>query len=149
MQQVLSELQYIERPMSSAWTPHYLSTFSYKYDRVKNPLVYLPTLLIFLTTCAQPDKRQTIKNEEGIQLASLPDAGIDSVVINSVDTAIRHGTYPNIHSLLIARHNKLVYEKYWPGRDEAWGYDHGITIHGRDSLHDIRSISKSIVSTSM
>jgi CubicO group peptidase (beta-lactamase class C family) len=107
----------------------------------------LIVLLIFVfASCAQQAKKQTTVSEEGIVFASMADAGIDSVLIKKIDTAIRNGTYPNIHSLHIVRNNKLVYENYWPGKDESWGDELGIRIHGRDSLHDIRSISKSIVS---
>jgi len=113
---------------------------------MKTVLAHLATLLFFLASCAQGHKKQFIKEEEGIQFGSFADAGIDSVAVNSIDNAIRNGTYPNLHSLLIARNNKLVYEKYWPGMDEVWGDNRAIVIHGRDSLHDIRSISKSIVS---
>jgi CubicO group peptidase (beta-lactamase class C family) len=87
-----------------------------------------------------------VENDEGFTLASMADAGFDSSIINKIDTAITNGTYPNIHSLLIVRNNKLVYEKYWPGKDQRWGNYLGIKMHGKDSLHDIRSISKSIVS---
>jgi CubicO group peptidase (beta-lactamase class C family) len=105
------------------------------------------TLLIFVFgSCTQDENKQPELTEEGFALVSMTDAGIDSAIINKIDTAIRNGTYPNIHSLHIVRNNKLVYEKYWPGKDESWGNDLGIRIHERDSLHDIRSISKSIVS---
>ena len=72
--------------------------------------------------------------------------GIDTSIIHSLEAAIENGTYPNIHSVLISHHGKLVYEKYWAGKDEYWGNDVGITVHAKDSLHDIRSISKSVVS---
>jgi CubicO group peptidase (beta-lactamase class C family) len=72
--------------------------------------------------------------------------GIDSTTITSLDSVIEKGIYPNIHSLLIARNNKLVHEKYWNGKDQDWGFDLGVVVHTKDSLHDIRSISKSIVS---
>jgi len=114
--------------------------------KIKDRLFCLPLLLLSLTSCLQDDKKQLPETDEGILLTSMTDAGIDSVIISNIDTAIRNGTYPNIHSLLIARDNKLLYEKYWPGKDQNWGQDLGITIHGKDSLHDIRSISKSIVS---
>jgi len=107
-------------------------------------LIYL--LLFALSSCLQPDKKNSEKAEEGILLASMADVGIDSAIVNKIDTAITNGTYPNRHSLLIARNNKLVYEKYWSGKDESWGDDLGIRIHNKDSLHDIRSISKSVVS---
>ena len=101
-------------------------------------------LIVVFASCKQQEKKQAEVTEEGIAFASLADAGIDSTIINKIDTAIRNGTYPNIHSLHIVRNNKLVYEKYWPGKDESWGDDLGIRIHDTDSLHDIRSISKRI-----
>jgi CubicO group peptidase (beta-lactamase class C family) len=111
----------------------------------KASLFYL-LVLLFPISCLPQSKKQPVEIEDGIRIASMADAGIDSAVINKIDTAIRNGTYPNIHSLLIVRNNVLVYEKYWSGKDEHWGNDLGITIHAKDSLHDIRSISKSIVS---
>jgi CubicO group peptidase (beta-lactamase class C family) len=102
--------------------------------------------LIFIISCSQIEKNKATNNEEGITFGTLADAGLDSAILNKIDTAITNGTYPNIHSLLISRNNKLVLEKYWPGKDESWGMDLGIRQHSKDSLHDIRSISKSIVS---
>ncbi|MFZ1453484.1 MAG: serine hydrolase, partial [Ferruginibacter sp.] len=44
----------------------------------------------------------------------------------------------------------LVYENYWPGHDENRATDFiGTVQQGRDSLHDIRSINKSIVSAAV
>src|SRR5688572_6968066 len=81
-----------------------------------------------------------------LQLQLAPAQGIDSLIIHSMERVVENGTYPNIHSVLISHHGKLVYEKYWPGKDERWGDSLGVIIHAKDSLHDIRSISKSIVS---
>ena len=113
--------------------------------RIKDLAFYLLTLFLF-SNCDQQVKKQIAVNDEGIPIASMAEVGIDSSFINKIDTAITNGTYPNIHSLLIVRDNKLVYEKYWPGKDQRWGDDLGLIEHKRDSLHDIRSISKSIVS---
>lgn len=105
-------------------------------------------LAVFLfINCNQDEKSRSTKTEEGISIASMGDAGIDSTIMNKIDTAIANGTYPNIHSLLIAKNKKLVYEKYWEGKDQSWGLDLGVRQHSKDSLHDIRSISKSIVSS--
>lgn len=103
-------------------------------------------ILFFFSHCNQQQKDTGIENKEEIMVASMTDAAIDSTIISKIDTAITNGTYPNIHSLLITRHNKLVYEKYWPGKDQSWGDDLGMRQQSKDSLHDIRSISKSIVS---
>ena len=115
----------------------------------KKNLTYVTILFISLVACKEHDKVPDTTNkvnEDGIRIGFLSDAGIDSFTINKIDTAIRNGTYPNIHSLLIAKDNRLVYENYWPGKDENWGLNLGIIEHSKDSLHDIRSISKSIVS---
>ena len=71
--------------------------------------------------------------------------GVDLGVIQRLETEIGSGGYPNIHSLLIARHGNLVYEHYWPGKDEILGKDLGVIAHGVDSLHDLRSVTKSFV----
>jgi len=63
-----------------------------------------------------------------------------------MEAAIENGTYPNIHSILIAHNNKIVYEKYWAGTDRKEGVDLGNIKHSIDSLHAMQSISKSITS---
>lgn len=87
--------------------------------------------------------RQTV---EGIATATMKEERVNTEKINALAADIEKGVYPNIHSLLISRSNKLVYENYWPGKDEHWAIPVGVVPHSRDSLHDIRSISKSIVS---
>jgi CubicO group peptidase (beta-lactamase class C family) len=71
--------------------------------------------------------------------------GINSALINSLDSAITKGVYPNIHSMLIAKNNKLVHEKYWPGINRSRD-TMAMMLNGKDSLHFIASITKSIVS---
>lgn len=78
--------------------------------------------------------------------APLSTVGINPTIINKIDTAVGNNTFPNIHSLLIAKDGYLVYEHYWKGHDELWGIDAGVKNHDKDSLHDLRSITKSIVS---
>ena len=108
--------------------------------------IYL-SLLLLLAACFQQGQKRTADNNGNSSAASITGSGIDSSALEKIDPVIRNGTYPNIHSLLIARNGKLVYERYWPGKDESWGIDLGVVNHDKDSLHDIRSISKSIVSS--
>jgi CubicO group peptidase (beta-lactamase class C family) len=103
-------------------------------------------LLIFLHgSIASCQPKNKIKNDKDFTLLNPSKEGFDASVLNKIDTAVSHGSFPNIHSVLIAKDNKLVFEKYWPGKDEVWAVAKGIIPHSRDSLHDIRSISKSIV----
>ncbi len=72
---------------------------------------------------------------------------IDSAIIHAMETAVENGTYSNVHSIMIAHNNKIIYEKYWTGEDRNRGtWDLGVTLHGIDSLHAIQSMSKSITS---
>lgn len=71
---------------------------------------------------------------------------LDSAVIRRMETAIENGIYPNTHSLLIVRNDKILYEHYWAGKDKKNGNYSGIIPHGIDSLHEIQSVTKSIVS---
>jgi CubicO group peptidase (beta-lactamase class C family) len=71
--------------------------------------------------------------------------GPDTLTFQRMQAAIDSGIYPNIHSVLVARHNQVVYEHYWPGKDEILGDDLGMRVHGADSLHDMRSCTKSFV----
>ena len=104
-------------------------------------------LLIFLNgSVVNSQQRNRTNKDKGFTLASPSAEGFDASLLNKIDTAVSNGTFPNIHSVLIAKNDKLVFEKYWPGKDEVWAVDKGIVLHSRDSLHDIRSISKSIVS---
>ena len=109
------------------------------------PSFMLLLCLLYLLSCSQKAGDEFLRDKD-INVASLQESGVDSTVISGVDTAVRNGTFPNIHSLLVAKDSLLVFEKYWSGKDEVWGTSIGVVSHSKDSLHDIRSISKSIVS---
>lgn len=83
---------------------------------------------------------------DGLQTASLSEVEIDSNKIVKLTNKILANNYINIHSLLIIRNNKLVYENYFPGYEDLSYGDSSIVNHHRDSLHECRSISKSVVS---
>lgn len=108
-------------------------------------------LFILLSSC-QPNKKsqdQETKAPQSEEFAfeNLEIAGLNSALIDSMETAIKSGLYPNIHSVLISKDNKIVYENYFEGEDELWGQKLGLKEHHKDSLHDVRSVSKSVVAT--
>ena len=87
-----------------------------------------------------------IQLKDGINISDLSKEKMDSSQIIALTTLILKDNYPNIHSLLIVRNNKLVYENYFAGADEKRGRKLGYVTHTQDKLHDIRSISKSVTS---
>ena len=72
--------------------------------------------------------------------------GMDTVKIVALTKLILADKYPNIHSMLILRHGKLIYENYFAGEDVDDATPVGYVNHTIDDLHDCRSISKSFTS---
>jgi CubicO group peptidase (beta-lactamase class C family) len=52
----------------------------------------------------------------------------------------------DVHSIVVARRDRLVFEQYFAGYDEPWGYDDKRYEFDATMKHDMRSVSKSIVS---
>ena len=50
-----------------------------------------------------------------------------------------------LHSVLVMQRGKLLAELYFPGEDQRWGDPLGLRDHGPETLHDLRSVTKSIV----
>lgn len=101
------------------------------------------------TGCRQSNSKKlnSPKNiRDGISVSTMQKADMQDVVISEIIDSINTGFYPNRHSLLIYKNDNLVSENYFPGQDYNWGRDIGIIKHSDTVLHDMRSISKSVVS---
>ncbi len=73
------------------------------------------------------------KINDGLEVSSLSAQGIDSSRIIALNNLILAESFTKIHSLLILKNGKLVFEEYYNG------YDH-------NKRHDLRSVTKSVVS---
>lgn len=62
-----------------------------------------------------------------------------------LDAAIDAGVLPGLHGLVIHADNRLVLERYLTGADEGWGRPLGEVCFTAETLHDLRSVSKSLV----
>ena len=76
----------------------------------------------------------------------LRAAGFDPAALEKITADVNRGAYPNTHALLIEHDGRLVYEQYFSGTDERWGESLGVRTFDQDSLHDLRSCSKSVTS---
>jgi CubicO group peptidase (beta-lactamase class C family) len=87
----------------------------------------------------------------------VPQAGGDWEVTSQAEAGIDAGRLcdlidriatpdANIHSVLIVRNGKLVFEHYHAGDDQKWGQSLPDAEQGPDIKHDVRSISKSVTS---
>jgi CubicO group peptidase (beta-lactamase class C family) len=79
-------------------------------------------------------------------LGDPAEAGFDVEALDQLTQDIFAGEYPNTHAVLVEYDGALVYENYFSGTDERWGEPLPPRALGPDSLHDLRSISKSVTS---
>ena len=79
------------------------------------------------------------------QASSLREAGFADDLGARLDKAVADKRIWNLHGVVIVRHGRLVLERYFRGEDDARGQPLGIVSFQPDTLHDLRSASKSIV----
>ena len=72
-------------------------------------------------------------------------AGFQSDVAEKLDAAVGEGKLEGLHSVLVIRNGKLVFERYYEGLDERWGRSLSLVRFDAETKHDLRSVSKSIV----
>jgi CubicO group peptidase (beta-lactamase class C family) len=114
--------------------------------KVPLSLIVFFALLVACKQQKKPTDREEPQSVQVIETGEADAAGVNTHTLEDMEKAIISNDYPNIHSVLISKNGKLVYEHYFQGTDELWGDSLGLIQHGRQGLHDIRSISKSIVS---
>jgi CubicO group peptidase (beta-lactamase class C family) len=74
------------------------------------------------------------------------DAGFASDLATRLDQAIANKRIWNLHGLVVLRKDRLVLERYFGGEDRARGIGEiGHVTFKPDTLHDLRSCSKSII----
>jgi CubicO group peptidase (beta-lactamase class C family) len=80
------------------------------------------------------------------QPVSLRQAGFADDLDARLDKAIADKRIWNLHSVVVVRNARLVFERYFAGEDTARGNrPMGVVSFNADTLHDLRSASKSIV----
>ena len=95
-------------------------------------------------TCPAPEQ-----TNDGWQTACLAEVGIDEGRIGEAIEHIHDDTYKNVHSVLIVKDGKLVFEEYFSGY--KWDYNGDqyrgeFTDYGPDTIHNLASVTKSFTS---
>jgi CubicO group peptidase (beta-lactamase class C family) len=83
---------------------------------------------------------------DGWATATPESVGFEPRQLCAIGDAVRHGRLRNVHGVVVVRQGRLVFEQYFTGPDQHWGSPVGDVTFGPDTLHDVRSITKSIVS---
>jgi len=87
---------------------------------------------------------------DGIDVGTLEEVNIDSVGLKKALGRMSRGKYNEVHSMLIFKDDKLVFEEYFPGHKYQWDgpKHHGEWVNWDRSMpHIIMSATKSITST--
>jgi len=116
----------------------------------KKLIFMLLALTLLLSSCGQPYVYQVpAETGDGWETVSLEEVGISERPIAKAVERIRGKTYPNVHSLLIVKDGKLVFEEYFGGYE--WVYESDrfqgpYKEFDQDSLHTIMSVTKAFTS---
>jgi CubicO group peptidase (beta-lactamase class C family) len=88
-----------------------------------------------------------VARDDGWPVSSIDDDTlIDRGALCTMADRLAASSTTNVHALLVARHGKLVFERYFRGSDEIFSRPVGIVAFDRDTLHDMKSVSKSVAS---
>jgi len=79
-------------------------------------------------------------------VAAPAEVGLDAATLCQATTRFQAWKEANVHAILVARGGKLVFESYFAGLDEHWGHGSGTIRFNAETLHDVRSITKSVTS---
>ncbi|MBR1151619.1 serine hydrolase [Bradyrhizobium sp. JYMT SZCCT0428] len=83
--------------------------------------------------------------DDGWTIASPESVGLDAARLCAIAARLKE-TQANVHAVVIVRHGKLVFEQYFAGYDEPWGQGGGQHAFDATTKHDMRSVSKSVIS---
>jgi CubicO group peptidase (beta-lactamase class C family) len=111
----------------------------------------LPLLLLLSgpVTAQQPASARSARPpslNDGWKTADADSLGLDPGGLDPLTTAIRAWPELNVHAILIERSGRLIYEEYFEGFDERWGTPLGRITMSRERIHDLRSVTKSVIS---
>ena len=83
---------------------------------------------------------------DGWTIGNADSLGVDSKRLAALTQSVRSWPELGVHAILIERGGRLIYEEYFDGFDERWGQSLGRVTMSATQLHDIRSVTKSVVS---
>ena len=83
---------------------------------------------------------------DGWKTANADSLGVDSKRLAILTGSIRAWPELGVHAILIERDGQLIYEEYFDGFDMRWGESLGRVSMTAESKHDLRSLTKSVVS---
>ncbi len=72
-------------------------------------------------------------------------SAMDTMLQSQIEKAHQAGELDGLHGVLVVHKGEILAEQYFSGADERWGQSLGVRKLTATSLHDLRSVTKSIV----
>jgi CubicO group peptidase (beta-lactamase class C family) len=107
--------------------------------------ILVPSSVLPLTLTGSRYQAPPSRND-GWETANADSMGVDSERLVALTRSIRAWPELGVHAILIERDGKLIYEEYFDGFDERWGQPLGRVTMTAGTKHDLRSVTKSVVS---
>jgi CubicO group peptidase (beta-lactamase class C family) len=92
------------------------------------------------------DYRPPPQRNDGWRIAHAQSMGVDPGRLAAMSAAVRARPDWNVHAILIERNGHLIYEAYFDGEDAHFGMPLSKVSMSAESMHDLQSINKSVVS---
>jgi CubicO group peptidase (beta-lactamase class C family) len=109
------------------------------------PLVACPLRAQTPDGCGVP-----VARDDGWPVASPhEDRLVDRGALCRMADRLAASTAGNVHAVLVARGGKLVFERYFTGPDEVFSRRVRDVVFDADTLHDMKSVSKSVASLAL
>jgi len=117
---------------------------------MKKAILIISILTLFIISCKFDTSGQYTYQppeniNDGFDVGTLDEVNIDARLIEKAVNKIHQGKYKEVHSMLIFKDNKLVFEEYFKGHKYKWDapYHHGEWVTwDRTMLHGIMSATK-------
>jgi CubicO group peptidase (beta-lactamase class C family) len=92
-----------------------------------------------------PEDESTATDAADWQPIDAAEAGFAPDLTDRLAAAVHEGRVPGLHGVVMLRQGRLVLEWYGAGEDFSWNVSLGSVTFGPDTLHDLRSVTKSVV----
>lgn len=79
-------------------------------------------------------------------VVAAPTTHEANAALGALKQRLQSGAIPNVHSVIVIQHERTLAEWYFEGEDERRGLPLGVVRFTPQTLHDLRSVTKSVVS---
>jgi len=142
-----------ERPIAVDSVPPYEARWAITEETPLHPQIRIQATTPLQGTTTQSVEvevdwryRRPPETDDGWPTATLAEVGLDEPLLTGLVGALRGSTSHLIHGIVIVRHGKLVFEKYFAGLSHPTFGEQPVAF-GPETLHGTSSVTKSFTST--